>query len=842
MRHDGMVLDESTLRDRLGIPVDATEVLVVVESTHWDPDWLLTSEEYLRLMVAPTLDRALDALDAEERRVYGIECAFFPDAYLRARPERRDRFVELANAGRLRFTGTGVTTPDTLLPDDEMLVRDLLTGSQWLHDHGIDAPVRSLYLPDSFGHSPGLPALLAGVGVDYAAVSRVDGMRFPGAELEAADHFPVPGTTAERLAELGSADFVWRTPDGSEVLTHWFSHGYGHGDMLGHAGLVRAMGAPLAWQSREPAAVATQFEGFIDQLRPLARTPYLALAIGLDFSRPIPRLIELIDTWNARDYPRSGVWVVNAGLDDYLDLVATHRDELPMIELDPNPYWTGFYASRPALKRACRDLGREVVTLDALRARRALQTSTAPTSATGTGHDDERCDHARWVAATTNHHDFITGTSPDRTARREQWPWLRRARSEVLSAIRRLESSASIDEPTDLAPGPTPGDSGETEPLQVEFRGDHVVVTTAHFVADFDEAAGATLSSLTAIDGSGGATSLVRPGSLECRAISERGGLWRMGYEFPGGRWRPVDSTRDHPGTIGVRRTTGGVRVETTGTLEGRRVGLTIEFPDDEPVLVVTTSINPRLRRTVTLGWHGTRPVDGLEMHQPGSIVTRPLTKRFDPTYWPLHSWSATTGPETLATVVATAVPTALHATPAGTLDVVVARNAPRELAWGVVPLLGPAFGHERGGHTAQIAFGWSDPSHPNHRLGRALQRRVDDAAGRHRPDWPVTCEDPDIDIITVKPANRGEGVIVRIRDWSAHGSTRTVSVALDPDLGTTITKAYRCDGLEHDLLELPTDGERVDWPISGHIETLRLVIDDSPRPTTDDGGGPTFG
>lgn len=33
-------------RRRLGIPDDARRVLVFTESSHWDPDWMLTSEQY----------------------------------------------------------------------------------------------------------------------------------------------------------------------------------------------------------------------------------------------------------------------------------------------------------------------------------------------------------------------------------------------------------------------------------------------------------------------------------------------------------------------------------------------------------------------------------------------------------------------------------------------------------------------------------------------------------------------------------------------------------------------------------------------------------------------------
>lgn len=790
--------DEAALRDRLGVPRAATEVVVVAESTHWDPDWLLTSQEYLRAMVTPTLDRALDALADEPRRVYSVECAFYPDAYLAAHPERREAFVSFARAGRLRFTGSGVTTPDTLLPEDEALLRDLLEGSEWLRGLGITAEPRVLYLPDSFGHSPGVPALLTAAGVTYAAICRIDGMRFPGAELESSEHFPWPGTSAEMLRDAGTADFVWRSPDGSEVLTHWHAFGYGHGDMIGHGGFSRLMGLPLAWPSRRRDRVARRIDAYLDQLRALSTTPYHLLAIGFDFSRPVENLTGLIDTWNEFDYERTGVWLVNAGLDDYLDLVATHRDRLPVLELDPNPYWTGFYATRPGLKRSCRDLGRNLVALDAARVRRRI----ADTHDASRERADDRCSPARWIAATTNHHDLVTGTSPDRTVRREQEPWLHQAHAAVRAALG-----------DDSATPAGHRDAADRDDTDVARHHDSLVeVTTAHFTAIFDEAHGGSLTSLVDRNGD----ERVGPRSLSCVAVAESGGLWRMGLEFPGGTWRRVAATTDGPARVTASRHRGGVTVTIAATLEHRPARLEVTFPDDAAVVEVTTWVIPRLRRTVTLQWRAVGTAGSVFMHQPGAVVERPLHKRYEPTFWPLHSWAVTDG----GCAVATATPTALHVWPGGTVEVAVARTAPRELAWGVVPLLGPAMGHERGPQRGHFVFGHRGDAQQHHRVGRALQARCDRAAGRVTPDWPLTVDDADTEIVTVKPADRGDGIIVRLRNWrvDAHGRVATVGVDFP------VSAAWRCDSNERDRGELPVTGTYVTVPLDAHLVTFRLV------------------
>lgn len=50
--------EESAIRKKLGIPEDAQRILIFSESSHWDPNWLLTSKEYFRLRVRRILGRA----------------------------------------------------------------------------------------------------------------------------------------------------------------------------------------------------------------------------------------------------------------------------------------------------------------------------------------------------------------------------------------------------------------------------------------------------------------------------------------------------------------------------------------------------------------------------------------------------------------------------------------------------------------------------------------------------------------------------------------------------------------------------------------------------------------
>ena len=834
----GCSTDAAAVRARLGVPVDAEQVVVVTESTHWDPNWLVTSTEYFRLCVRRTLDQALDALVEEPRRVFSLECAFFPDLYWESRPQRRTTFRDLVNAGRLRFTGSGVTTPDTLLPEDELLLRDLLLGQEWLRLRGMTQEPRTLYLPDSFGHTPGLPSLLAAAGVTGAAVCRIDGMRFPGADLESAANFPRPGSSAEQLIEAGSADFVWRGPDGTEVLTHWMAHSYGHGDMIGSGGFSRALGLPVSWPDRRAGHVDARIERYVAELDPLALTPYRLLAIGLDFVRPVPRLLELLDGWNERRYPRTGVWLVNAGLDDYLDLVAPHRGVLPTLDFDPNPYWMGFYATRPDIKSAARTLGHRLLAADDARARdahcsRAPGVAASPPTAADTQHAT-----AWWRAATSNHHDYVTGTAPDRVAYGEQRRWLDEALAStpMVGAVRQPDGAGAAKAGSGLDESHGNSESGNASTWT--RHGSQLIVETPKLRAVFDEARGGALVSLRAIDG---VEQLAGP-SLELCCYAESGGLWRMGQEINGGSWKRRDRSSVRRGALRVEQLAdGAIEVHNAVELDGVRAEVVVTFGAAASELVVRTKLAPKLRRTITLALRQRSRIDGLLMHQPGGVVTRGLQRFYDPTFWPLHSFAVTLPPsndgqgavDASAAAVAVAVPTALHAAEDGTVEVVVARTAVKEIAFGVVPVMAPAWGRKWGTQTAAVAIGWDNGRDDAARVivGRRLRTMVDASIGLISGPWMVETDDPLVEVISVKPADRGEGTIVRLRNWDLSRSTRPVLLSLtDSDLAL-LDGAWLADSRERDIRQLDTrDGHAlVELDTTYATVRLDLVPLDSP-------------
>jgi len=802
----GTSSSEATLRARLGIPVDARRVLIVTESSHWDPNWLWTSEEYFDRRVRHTLDAALDALDAEPRRVFSIECVFFLRLYWERRPERRDAIRRLANAGRLRLTGTGITTPDTLLPSAEALFRDYLAGREWLREQGITAEPALAYLPDSFGHSPALPSLLAALGLRYAAISRIDGMHFPGDDWRLPGFYPRPGSSAERLERLGTLDFHWRAPDGHTALTHWHAFTYFQGDMLASRGIIRWMGRTFGWADRSAHNVNGKLDGVIARLAKMSRSPYLLCPIGCDFNDPIRDLVALLDRYNRTRGLRSGVVAVNAAQEDYLTLVEASGVTLPTVDLDPNPYWMGFYASRPQLKQRCRRLANDLGHVE----RRLARPGKLPPGVLANRRRSLACGWDRLVS--TNHHDFITGTAPTRVSEGEQRTWLEEGERSMADA-----SGPALSLPLD----PPPPRSAS---LKWSLSDGVLDVITPWAELRFDGDQGGCLTSW--LDRRTGRQMLEGP-SLDLVLVRDTGGLWRLGHEFRGGTFRPVLRASTLPADVGAVEDAGALRIDVVSHLEGRRIHRRVIVRAEQPWLAVSVEGSVARRRSLTCRFEtALRPLH-LAMDVPGGVVTRPFVKIYDPTFWcASHFTHLPTVDDGPAFALITGTPAAVSATPGGAVEWIALRNAPKELAFGLLPVLAhPAAGPNDEPHGFEFAVGFTPEGDWGHnQLPRLAQRftTVTPACctfAGSEPEPDLLQEPDDLIVAAIKPAEDGDGVIVRLQ---SQGSERATRLGYHDH---PVEAAWECDALERRLRPLPVDRGRAELAAFAGTTTVRLRL-----------------
>jgi hypothetical protein len=792
----GAGLDETGLRARLGIPSEAKQVLLFGETSHWDPNWLHTSEEYYTLCIRGILDRVMQVLDEEPRRVFSIESLFFLQRYWQSNPGQHDRLRNLINQRRLRLTGTGITTPDTVLPDTEAILRDYANGQAWLRENGMTVEPRLAYLPDDFGHSPALPTLLVALGIDMAAVTRIDGMYFIGCDYRLKSSFPLQGSSAHRLIhELKTADFVWRGPDGSQVLCHWNRFTYFQGDLLASIGVIRWMDRLYGFSWRTEAHVARRIRRFVRDLAPLARTPYLFCPMGGDFNGPIEGLVALLDRYNRTRYQESGIWAVDAGLDDYLALVDCHRSELPVVTMDPNPYWMGFYASRPEAKRRSNRIVRKLVIAEKLTVLPARD-ATLPLAANGPVEPEIARDLRKaWdLTVMSNHHDFITGTSPDRIWQTEQLPWLVRAEEladQALARIREIRPAA--------ASAPLPAPPGW------HLAAGKLVVDTGVYHVELDERQGGAITSFRL----GGSTEELLAGPAnDLVSYRDSGGLWRMGHEFLGGVFTERKRASGHPARISAEAVQGVLQVRVDSEFEGRPFVRWLWMRQGSPVLRMRLVGSAQRRRTITCRFPTCFDAQDLTMDVPGGIVLRPAHKLYRPTFWPARSFvhlRSRSGGAGLAVFLGG--PAAVAADGAGTLEWIALRHAPREMAFRVLPILShPASGSDP--HEGQLDYAvWfttdgdaRDNGLPHHvrRALRAAMFGLNEADLDELANSVVVVDRDDVQVTALKPAFSGEGVVVRLASFAEKVIDVTVWCPSRP-----IRTATLCDACERKLRSL---------------------------------------
>jgi hypothetical protein len=773
---------------------------VFSESSHWDTNWLKTSDEYFEERLRPIFSAVLKALGQDPGRVYCIESVFFLKIFWERHPEEQARLRALIERRQLRVLTSSFTTPDTLLPHPEAILRDFHLGQQWLHAQGLSCVPRTAYFPDNFGHSPHLPSLMRAVGVDSVALTRIDGMYFIASDFRRKSAFPLKGSTAEVLQkELRTLDFIWRDDDGAEVLCHWNAFTYFQGDMLAHAGIVRWNGlvAAIPWRTRRH--IARRIDGFVRQLEPVSRTPYLLCPIGMDFNDPIDRLPELLHRYNDERFGSTGTWALLAGMDDYFELVGRHSARLPVLSVDPNPYWMGFYASRPELKQRTTRLTRTLLLAESLSALKPEKPLLEAALREG------------WLnLVLMNHHDAITGTSPDRISHGEHRDWLDSAEAAAGKALALAADDGSLPPRQEQAEQPVAARGAR-------WRGRELQIQTAHHRLTFSKERGGCLTSLV-LDGE----EQLRGLGLDLVAYADDGGLWRLGHEYRGGSFTEIDRASRRPARIELIHTDDALRVVIESDLRGKRFTRTITCGRTDPFIGIRVEGFAARRLSVTCRLEMVDKEVTLEMDTVGGSIERPRERVHQPTFWPVPSLLTLQGVSGAAHV-GFETPTAVSFRPDHTLEWIVARNPMKERAFGLLPVLAHPIGgtvDELQTHGAAMFVtrgrgvckevrrclenGWLSPQH----------RRLKEQALSL-----VRCDDPAVSFTALKRADAGGGVVVRLA--CELRAARTVRVWVPSQ---SVSGAFLCNAREETLGPLAIESGQVLVPLNARLTTVRLV------------------
>jgi len=197
---DDPVAARKALAPSLAAPSTEEFTYTAVGHGHLDMAWLWPLRE-TRRKAARTYARAVNSIDERPGYVYGTSQPQQLEWMRQRHPALFARLQRAVAAGRLELQGSFWVETDTNLPGGESLVRQAVVGRRYLREHfGLaDDDLRLCWLPDTFGYSGALPQILRNSGMDW---------------------FQTIKLAWNKLNDHPFRTFHWAGIDGSTVLVH----------------------------------------------------------------------------------------------------------------------------------------------------------------------------------------------------------------------------------------------------------------------------------------------------------------------------------------------------------------------------------------------------------------------------------------------------------------------------------------------------------------------------------------------------------------------------------------------------------------------------------------------
>ena len=294
-------------------------VIHVIPNAHLDPVWLWDAREGLNEGVA-TCRAMLDLLEANADLTFIRGEAAIYEHVRRTDPAAFARILKMIRAGRWDAVGGTWIQPDTNLLESEVLCRHYEVGLRYFREV-LGVGVKTAWQADSFGHSAGLPDVLAAGGVENFAFFR----------------------PPQEQLKLRTPAFWWHGRSGARIL---------------------AYRGPIGWYGCERDEVPRRF----DQLVPLAaksRLRNIAMFIGLGNhgGGPSQRLVDDVRAWGAA-HPQFEVRF--AGLHSFFaalrrELAAPHAPQIDEVHGELSFSMRGCYASVARFKHGYRRAEHELL-------------------------------------------------------------------------------------------------------------------------------------------------------------------------------------------------------------------------------------------------------------------------------------------------------------------------------------------------------------------------------------------------------------------------------------------------------------------------------------------------
>ena len=283
--------------------MDKKKDIFYFSSTHWDREWYQTFQGF-RYRLVKVMDGILDAMEnLDDFGVFHLDGqTIVLEDYAEIKPESAQRFIEYIKNGRIKI-GPWYVMPDEFNLSGESLIRNLMLGHELSEKWGADSAWKFGYVCDIFGHIAQMPQIFRGFDIGYSYQCR-------GYHVRSKPYF------------------IWRSPDGSEVLNMRMGNTNGYGEFA-----CRVLNKPMGEDPYTTDEIKERIRDYIEFLLTTTELPVYIVNDGLDH-HPLH-----VDTGKYIEYIKEFVPDSEVHHCDLLEagrLLEKYRDDMPVVEGELN--------------------------------------------------------------------------------------------------------------------------------------------------------------------------------------------------------------------------------------------------------------------------------------------------------------------------------------------------------------------------------------------------------------------------------------------------------------------------------------------------------------------------
>ncbi|WP_324735384.1 glycoside hydrolase family 38 C-terminal domain-containing protein [Thermococcus sp. SY098] len=299
------------------------KIIYFLPHTHWDREWYLPFQIF-RARLLHVIDVLLEMLEKFPEFKFNLDGQVIAlEDYLEIEkdPQKTETLFSMIRNGRVSV-GPFYVLPDEFLISGETFIRNFLIAQRVLEELSLPS-MKVAYLPDMFGHSAYVPTLIRGLGMDSVLIWRGVGDK------------------------CRDTEFIWRGPDGSEVLCINIIRGY--------------------WNLGVPPSDYHEFKRMVEKevefLFKHSPSGHILLMAGNDHRFPFPLLPDFVRKLNSE-----GLKCKIVTLDEYVQILQRMELSLKKIEgemRDPKyaPILKDVASARIHLKQRSHLIEKELVSI-----------------------------------------------------------------------------------------------------------------------------------------------------------------------------------------------------------------------------------------------------------------------------------------------------------------------------------------------------------------------------------------------------------------------------------------------------------------------------------------------